>query len=70
MAAYSIVDSLALLDDDKVLGGGLEGVWEGSFGLFESGSQLLCHHATGSAYVATARPSADLMRGSVRLKIG
>jgi len=36
MTAYSIVDGLALLDDDKVLGGGLEGVWEGSFGLFES----------------------------------
>lgn len=34
--AYSIVNGLALLDDDKVLGGGLEGVWEGSFGLFES----------------------------------
>ena len=40
LRAYSIVDGLALLDDDKVLGGGLEGVWEGSFGLFESGSQL------------------------------
>jgi hypothetical protein len=35
--AYSIVDGLALLDDDEVLGWGLEGVWEGSFGLFESG---------------------------------
>jgi hypothetical protein len=34
--AYSVIDGLALLDDDEVLGGGLEGVWEGSFGLFES----------------------------------
>lgn len=33
--AYSIVDGLGLLNDDQILGWGLEGVWEGSFGLFE-----------------------------------
>ena len=35
--AHSIIDGLGLLDDDQILGWGLEGVWEGGFGLFETG---------------------------------
>lgn len=37
---YSIVDGLGLLDDDEVLGGGLEGVREGSLGSLKARSQV------------------------------
>lgn len=73
---YSIVNGLALLDDNQVTSGGLEGVREGCGSAVETESSAgsMCANTPcvwgGRAYVATAIPSADLRIGWVRLMTG